>query len=278
MKLLFWILAILSIPAGLLMSVTCWLSEGLGLVGTGLGLGVVYAGMISVIVSIVCMVLGLKQLRKGDAKKAVAFALVGVIYSGVILAGIYIDDVMHTKQLEKDIAERNEEKYGEGWDEAPAIEGIPELYQEVLNKFYVAVRDQWPEDQLIDLAALSMAEYYGDASLDNVGFALMDVNSDGVDELVIGSTAPVEEGGTLIFCMYSDPENPYVNLSGVEGKSYYLHFSEENTYVAEIKDADAAWLLGAEEGSNMVDITYQEGALDPAGRLVLEMIPFAQYK
>ena len=260
------------------MSVTCWFSEGLGLVGTGLGLVVVYAGMISVIVSIVCMVLGLKQLRKGDAKKAVAFALVGVIYSGVILAGIYVDDVMHTKQLEKDIAERNEEKYGEGWDEAPAIEGIPELYQEVLNKFYVAVRDQWPEDQLIDLAALSMAEYYGDASLDNVGFALMDVNSDGVDELVIGSTAPVEEGGTLIFCMYSDPENPYVNLSGVEGKSYYLHFSEENTYVAEIKDADAAWLLGAEEGSNMVDITYQEGALDPAGRLVLEMIPFAQYK
>lgn len=278
MKLLFWILAILSIPAGLLMSVTCWFSEGLGLVGTGLGLVVVYAGMISVIVSIVCMVLGLKQLRKGDAKKAVAFALVGVIYSGVILAGIYVDDVMHTKQLEKDIAERNEEKYGEGWDEAPAIEGIPELYQEVLNKFYVAVRDQWPEDQLIDLAALSMAEYYGDASLDNVGFALMDVNSDGVDELVIGSTAPVEEGGTLIFCMYSDPENPYVNLSGVEGKSYYLHFSEENTYVAEIKDADAAWLLEAEEGSNMVDITYQEGALDPAGRLVLEMIPFAQYK
>lgn len=278
MKMLFWILAILSIPAGLLMSVTCWFSEGLGLVGTGLGLVVVYAGMISVIVSIVCMVLGLKQLRKGDAKKAVAFALVGVIYSGVILAGIYVDDVMHTKQLEKDIAERNEEKYGEGWDEAPAIEGIPELYQEVLNKFYVAVRDQWPEDQLIDLAALSMAEYYGDASLDNVGFALMDVNSDGVDELVIGSTAPVEEGGTLIFCMYSDPENPYVNLSGVEGKSYYLHFSEENTYVAEIKDADAAWLLEAEEGSNMVDITYQEGALDPAGRLVLEMIPFAQYK
>ena len=278
MKMLFWILAILSIPAGLLMSVTCWLSEGLGLVGTGLGLVVVYAGMISVIVSIVCMVLGLKQLRKGDAKKAVAFALVGVIYSGVILAGFYLDDVMHTKQLEKDIAERNEEKYGEGWDEAPAIEGIPELYQEVLNKFYVAVRDQWPEDQLIDLAALSMAEYYGDASLDNVGFALIDVNSDGVDELVIGSTAPVEEGGTLIFCMYSDPENPFVNLSGVEGKSYYLHFSEENTYVAEIKDADAAWLLGAEEGSNMVDITYQEGALDPAGRLVLEMIPFAQYK
>ena len=69
MKMLFWILAILSIPAGLLMSVTCWLSEGLGLVGTGLGLVVIYAGMISVIVSIVCMVLGLKQLR--DAFRAV---------------------------------------------------------------------------------------------------------------------------------------------------------------------------------------------------------------
>lgn len=278
MKILFWIFAILSIPAGLFMSITSWLAQGLGLAGSGIGMIVNFAGMISVIVSIICMVLGFKQLRKGDAKKAVAFALVGVVYSGVILAGIYIDDAMYTKKLEKDIAERNEQLYGEDWNEAPAIEGIPELYQEVLNKLYVAVRDQWPEEQLMDLAALSMASHYGDAPLDNIGFILMDVNGDGVDEMMIGTTAPVEEGGTAIFCMYSDPDNPFDNLSSVEGQIYYLHSGEGNTYVAEIGGEDAAWLLEAEEGSQMVDIIYQEGAMDSAGRMVLEMIPFAQYK
>ena len=286
MKLLFWILAVLSIPVGLFISIVCWMSLGLGLASTVIGEIICVLGIPAVIVSVVCAVLGIIKLRKGNVKNAVVWALVAVIYSGIILAGYFIDDAVHTVLMDKDIANRNEQMYGENWDAAPAIEGIPELYQEVLNKFYAAVRDEWPADKLMDLSAMEMASYYGDASLDNIGFILMDVNGDGADELMIGTTAPVEEGGTAIFCMYSDPENPFVNLRGEEEKIYHLHPGEGGTcvaeiggtYVAENGSTDGVWLLGIEEGSNLVDITYQEVAMDPAGRLTLEMIPFSKYK
>ena len=47
---------------------------------------------------------------------------------------------------------------------------------------------------------------------------------------------------------------------------------------AKIGGRDAAWQLGVVEGEAMVDINYLEEAMDPAGRLTLEMIPFSQYK
>ena len=285
MKILFWILAITSLPVGLFMSFVSWVAESLGLSGTGIGVIVCYAGMFSVVVSIVCAVLGMIKLRKGNVKKAVIFALVGVAYSGIILGGMYIDEAVHAVMMDRDIAARDEAMYGEGWDSAPAIDGIPELYQEVLNKFYVAVRDEWPRDQIVDVATTEMAGYFGDASLDNIGFILMDVNGDGVDELMIGTTAPVDESGTAIFCMYSDPKCPHNTLDGVEGQIFYLHPGQGSTHMAEIGGSyvpedgiKGYWLLGAYEDDRIVDINFQEGTLDPANRLTLEMIPFSQYK
>lgn len=285
MKILFWILAIVSIPVGWFMTAVSVLGHGLGLYSTGIGTVMYVAGMFSVVVSIVCVVLGIIKLRKGNVKKAVIFALTGVLYSGIILGSIYIDDAVHTVRMERDIAARNEQLYGEGWDAAPAIEGIPELYQEVLNKFYVAVRDEWPRDQIIDVATTEMESYFGDASLDNIGFILMDVNGDGIDELMIGTTAPVDEGGTAIFCMYSDPKCPHNTLDGVEGQIFYLHPGEGSTHMAEIGGSyvpedgiKGYWLLGAYEDDRIVDINFQEGTLDPTNRLTLDMIPFSKYK
>ena len=285
MKILFWVIAIVSIPVGWFMTAVSFLSHGLGLCGTGIGQIVCILGIASVVVSIVCAVLGIIKLRKGNVKKAVVFALVGVLYSGIILGGMFLDDAVHTMLMERDIAARDEQIYGKDWDAAPAIEGIPELYQEVLNKFYVAVRDEWPRDQIIDVATTEMESYFGDASLDNIGFILMDVNGDSIDELMIGTTAPVDEGGTAIFCMYSDPKCPHNTLDGVEGQIFYLHPGEGSTHMAEIGGSyvpedgiKGYWLLGAYEDDRIVDINFQEGALDPANRLTLEMIPFSRYK
>ena len=279
MKILFWILTILSLLAGLFVSVVGYFAEGLGLYGTMIGKVFCMAGILSVAVSVVCVVLGIIKLRKGSVKKAVVLALVGLVYSGVMIGGMLLDDAIDSVRMEKDIAERNEQLYGEGWDAAPAMEGIPELYQEVLNKFYAVVRDEWPADRLMDLGAMTMAEYYGGAALDNIGFTLMDVNGDGIDELLVGTTAPVEEGGTAIFCMYSDPENPFINLQTFENEIYYLHAGEtDGSYLMEIGGMDAAWQLNIEEGEAIVCIDYVEGAMDPAARLTLELIPFSRYK
>ena len=123
MKVLFWLLAIASIPVGWFMTAVSLLGGGLGLYGTGLGQVLYVAGVISVLVSIVCMVLGILRLRKGQPKKAVIFALAGILYSALVLGGMYVDDALHSVRMDRDIAARNEQLYGENWDAPPAIDG-----------------------------------------------------------------------------------------------------------------------------------------------------------
>lgn len=279
MKLLFWILAVLSIPVGLFMSFFSVLCDGLGLTFTVIGDIMLITGKFSLVVCIVCAVLGIIRLRKGDLKKAIVCTLVALGYCAAIVVGMLIDDAVHTVQMDKRIAQWNEQKYGENWDAAPAIEGIPELYQEVLNKYYAVVRDRWPGDQLMDLGAVAMAEYYGDASLENIGFALVDLNGDNVDELVIGAVAQSDQQGNAIFCIYSDPENPHYSINSVEGNVYYLHSGEtEGTYELEIVGRDMAWVIEPAQSENTFDFNPREGAMDPAGRMTLALTPFCQYK
>lgn len=278
MKVLFWIVAVLSIPVGLVGSLFSRFAHGIGVSGTAMGDVLLILGMFSVLVSIGGIVLGIIKLRKGNVKKAVAFALLGIIYPVVLGGAGLIENAVYGMLLERDIDNRNEQIYGENWDAPPAIEGIPELYQEVLNQLYVAVGESWPAENLMDFGIMPMADYYGDASLDNIGFLLMDVNGDNVDELLIGTTAPAEEG-TAIFCFYSDPENPFLTLQAQEGEIYYLHSTgTDGIYMAEIYGRDAAWLLEATEGESIINIIYQEGTVDPTNRLTLDMIPFSQYK
>lgn len=261
------------------MSFFCYLSWGLGLIFSTFGEVVGILGMLTIVVCVVCLILGVIRLRKGRVKKAIVCTLVGLGYCAAIVGGFFIDDMMHTHWLKQSIAERNAQMYGENWDAPPAMEGIPELYQEVLNKFYAVVRDRWSADQLMDLGAVSMADYYGDVSLDNIGFCLMDLNGDNVDELVIGTVAHGEEQGNEIFCVYSDPENPHYSINAVEGDVYYLYPGEtEGTYALEIAGTDRAWVIKPAQAENAFDFNGREGEMDPAGRLTLEMIPFSQYK
>lgn len=276
MKILFWIFAIISIPVGLFVSFVCYMSHGLDLSGTGIGEIVCMVGMLAAVVCIVCATLGMIKLRKGNVKKAIAFALAGVAYCGIIIAGIYLDDALDTVLLDKSIAEQNVQLYGENWDSPPAIDGIPELYQKVLNKYYAVIRNAWPADRLMDLGAVSMAEHYGDVPLDNIGFVLMDLNGDDIDELVIGSA---ESTGTVIFCIYSNPQNPSYAINSVEGNMYYLHSGETaGTYAAEIVGHNSAWVIKTAENKNTFAFNLREGAMDPAGRMTLELIPFSRYK
>lgn len=279
MKFLFWILLILSVPAGLFLSFTSYLSYGLGLFGTAFGEAVNIAGILSLPVCIICAVLGIRRQRKGNGKKAVFGMLAALGFCAAIVSGMIIDDAVHSILLKKSIADRDEQLYGENWDAAPAMEGIPEQYQQVLNKYYAVVRDRWPADQLMDLGAVSMADYYGDVSLDNIGFTFLDLNGDTIDELVIGAVAQAEEQGNAIFCIYANPENPHYVINAVEADVYYLRSGDaDGTYEAEISGKDKAWVIVTAQRENTFDFNIREGAMDPAGRMMVELIPFSCYK
>lgn len=180
MKILFWMLAVLSIPVGLFVSIVCYMSHGLDLSGTWIGEAVCIVGMPAAAVCIVC--------------------------------------------------------------------------------------------------AVPMPEYYGDAPLDSIGFALMDLNGDKVEELVIGAVQAAPQANE-IFCIYSDPRNPSYVINGVEGKLYYLHPGEtDGMYEAEIVGHQSAWVIEPAKSENTFDFKAREGAMDPAGRMTLELIPFSRYK
>ena len=81
----------------------------------------------------------------------------------------------------------------------------------------------------------------------------------------------------ILFWVPCDPINPFLSLPSTEDEIYYLHFGEiGGTCMAKIGREDAAWLLKAEPGETIVDITCREGILDSVDRLTLEMISFSQ--
>ena len=274
---LFGLLAILVLFVSLFFTYVYHMMYGLGLASSAFGIAVVMAGTFTVIVALIGVILGMINLRKGKKKVAFFFVLLGVIYGGLIYGGAMLDDALDTARLEQSVANRMEENYGEDWNAPSAIEGVPEQYQTVLNQFYVAVKEQWPAEKLMDLGAVSMPGYYGGAALENIGFALVDLNGDRVDELVIGAAGNNE--ATAVFCIYTDPNDPFYAINSVEERLYYLHSGEvEGTYEAEIVDLDAAFVIAAAQAENTFDFDYREGAMDPANRMTLELIPFAQYK
>lgn len=279
MKLLFWILSVISILGGLFLSFFCYLVEGLGLNGTEIGVFVSKLGLAAAVVSVVCVMQGIVRLRKGNVKKALVHAMIALGYCTAIVTGYFIDEAVHTLRVEQSIANRNKQMYGENWNAAPIMGGIPEQYQEVLNKYYAVVRDRWSADQLIDLGAVSMADYYGDESLDSIGFKLMDLNGDSVDELVIGAVASAEHQPNAIFCIYTNPENPHYSINSVEGDVYYLRSGDgDGIYELEIAGTNAAWVIKTASSVNTFDFNHREGSMNPAERMTLELIPFSQYK
>ena len=274
---LFGILAILVLFASLFFSFVYHMMYGLDLASSAFGTVVVMAGIFTVIVALVGVILAIINLCKGKKKVAFFFVFLGVIYGGLIYGGTMLDDALDTARLEQSVANRMEETYSEDWNAPSAIEGIPEGYQEILNQFYVAVKEQWPAENLMELGSVFMPTYYSDAALENIGFALVDLNGDGVDELVIGTAGSDE--ATALFCIYTNPSNPFYAINSAEERLYYLHSGEvEGTYEAEIVGLDAAFVIATAQAENTFDFDYRDGAMDAANRMTLELIPFAQYK
>ena len=279
MKIIFWLLAVFSLIIGLFSYVVSAAADGLALFSTQFGKIMCLVGQCSLIVCIICVVIGIFQLRKGKLKRAIAFVLAGILYCAVIFGGFLIDEAVGFKRHEASVTAYYEQLYGKGWDNPPAIAGIPRHYQTVLNEFYVVIKDNHTE-HLISLGAACMPSYYGDAPLDNLGFALIDFNGDGVDELLIGTTAPVKEGGTAVICIYSDPDNPFAFPSSIEGETHYLYAEETNgSYLIETSKSDTVWVMNPAEKDKLLDVSdYQGKALNAADRLVFDLIPFSQYK
>lgn len=281
MKLLFYAVSALLIPVYLFLSVFFNLYQ---IVGEN---GIAIAGSMTAVVGLIGLALGVFFFsKKKRVRTAFLCAGAGLAYALVILAAIVVLDAAHSRAHSEQADARYRALYGENWDAPPAVKGLPEHYETILNQYYAVVSQSFSLERIkeTDLYAYTLPSHYGDCPEEEIGYALMDLDNDGAEELLIGKTLG-DDGATVIFTAYTDASNPYPVLTGAEGELYYLHPGSGGVYTVEIAGTSedgtpitGAWILsqGTQEGG--FDFAYSDVRLDADARMTLELTPFSQYK
>lgn len=104
---------------------------------------------------------------------------------------------------------------------------IDHLYAQQIERYYTAVSQQWDESAYWDHEMCSLAAYYYEGTpLDNVGFAFLNLDGDGIWELVIGAIQNAERD-PLVFEIWTLKDDVPVMLaqSGSHNR-YYLQYDE----------------------------------------------------
>lgn len=100
-----------------------------------------------------------------------------------------------------------------------------DLYQDVLKKHVTAVTEKWNAARLEEEAMSPVYELigkvYGEAALDQVCFAYSDLNSDGIEELLVGEIREEDQNFAVYDIYTMDDHKPLHSLSGWKGNCYY---------------------------------------------------------
>ena len=136
---------------------------------------------------------------------------------------------------------------------------IDVVYAQQIDRYYTALSQQWDDSTCLDneLSAL-VTRYYDGNPLDNVGFTFMDLDGDGIWELIIGAIRNAEMD-PLVFEIWALKNDEPVMLaqSGYHNR-YYLQYAQEDNlwsvaYEAENGAANhAVYYLHLFEGEFMV--------------------------
>ena len=106
---------------------------------------------------------------------------------------------------------------------------ITAVYSRQIERYYTAISQQWDEGTYWDHEMSSLAAcYYEGTPLENVGFAFMDLDGNGIQELLIGAILEADRD-PLVFEIWTVRNSEPVMLaqSGSHNR-YYLQYSEED--------------------------------------------------
>ena len=136
-------------------------------------------------------------------------------------------------------------------------------YNEIVQKYYEGASAGWNISQFQENNLCYLAGYYSD--INKLGYCLLDVDSDGTDELFIGTTEDEGYEG-MFFDMYTltDGKAELVTTSG-ERDRYYL--CEDNTIANEGSSSaflSVNYYYDYKSGKlNLQDGIVNDGELDP---------------
>lgn len=106
---------------------------------------------------------------------------------------------------------------------------IDVVYPEQIDRYYNALFQQWDAETYMENDMSAMAAYYYDGNpLDNVGFTFMDLDGDGIWELIIGAILNAERD-PLIFEIWGLKDDEPVLLAQSSSRDrYYLQYSQDD--------------------------------------------------
>ena len=159
-------------------------------------------------------------------------------------------------------------------EETPTVE---QAYAVVIGEYYTALEQRRNGAELMEAGLNYMAaDCYGDAPLENLGYAIADIDGDGVQELLIGTIKADEFYEKMVFSLYTMDENGVNKLvfDGTERNRYY--YAGENRFAnlgSSAFNDSFETTVKLQEGE-MIDMTYTAA---PADYVQPELTPFSQW-
>ncbi len=116
-------------------------------------------------------------------------------------------------------------------------------YDEIIENYRTMIREKWDASQIFDTEYSPVLGYLSESAdaQDAVGYTMMDVNGDGVDELLIGETDTELAANRLIFDAYTMKDGQPVQLFvSHERNRYYLSEDESGAILVANEAANGA--------------------------------------
>ena len=149
---------------------------------------------------------------------------------------------------------------------------VPVVYEPILKQCRSALEERWTGQQLVDAGLNFMIK---DVPSEAVGYAVDDLDDDGVPELVIGTIAGDEFYGKLVFVLYTvdDDGEPVQIFSSIERDRYYYAGGVRFANLGSSAFDDSYETTLKLEGEGLVDMTF---TTDPEDYVQMQLVPIAE--
>ena len=213
-------------------------------------------------------------------KIAVLFLSVIMVFSLAACGAVTPAATESPAPAAEETAPMPEETAPEPEETVPAPEETPteeQAYAVVIGEYYTALEQRWNGAELMEDGLNYMAaDCYGEEPLENLGYAIADIDGDGVQELLIGTIKADEFYDKMILSLYTLDENGVNKLvfDGTERNRYY--YAGENRFAnlgSSAFNESFETTVKLEDGE-MIDMTYTTA---PADYVQPELTAFSQW-
>lgn len=154
----------------------------------------------------------------------------------------------------------------------PDEPAVPAVYEPILKQYRTALEENWTGQDLVDAGINYMI---GAVAPKAVGYAVDDLDDDGVPELVIGTISTDDFYGKLIFVLYTvnDDGEPVQIFSSIERDWYYYAGGVRFANIGSSAFDDSFATTLKLEGEDLVDMTF---TTDPKDYVQMQFVPIAE--